>query len=77
MCQQEASVASITCSLIIIRSEEVGENHPQTLLTSCPAVASAELPATGGYSKNQNGKVFNIRSMEVSVDVARTVDENV
>jgi len=41
----EASVASITCSLIIVRSEEV-VSHPETLLTSFPAVVSAEETGT-------------------------------
>ena len=75
MCQQEASLASITCSLIIIRSEEV-VGDPETLLTSLPAVASAVPSVTEKYSKNPDG-VFTPRSMEVVVDVARAVDENV
>ena len=68
-------MASITCSLIIIRSEEV-VGDPETLLTSLPAVASAVPSVTEKYSKNPDG-VFTPRSMEVVVDVASTVDENV
>ena len=79
ICQQEASLASITCSLIIVRSEEVTDpSHPsQTLLTSFPAVVSAEPTATEKYSNHQDGKIIALRSTEVSVDVSRTVDGDV
>jgi hypothetical protein len=75
----EASLASITCSLIIVRSEEVTDpSHPsQTLLTSFPAVVSADPTATEKYSNHQDGKIIALRSTEVSVDVSRTVDGDV
>jgi len=72
----EASLASITCSLIIVRSEEAF-NQPQTFPTSVgsyPALPSA--PDIEKCSKNQDGKVFALRSMQVNiVDVSKTVDE--
>jgi hypothetical protein len=76
MCQQEASLASITCSLIIIRSEDA-INHPTlpTSVGSHPTMVSTEPPATPKFSKSQNGKVFAFSSMEVNVGVASSVDE--
>jgi len=71
----EASLASITCSLIIVRSE-AAIKAPQTLPMSTgsyPAVGSAE----GKYSRNQAGKVFDLHKMEVNVDVSRSIDEDV
>jgi len=66
----EASLASITCSLIIVRSEEAF-NQPQTLPTS---VSSADIEKG---SKNQDGKVFALGSMKINVDISKTADEDV
>jgi len=63
----EASLASITCSLIIIRCEKA-TNHPQTLPTavgSDPMTAPARPLAFGKYSETQDGSVYGLRSMEV------------
>jgi len=66
----EASLASITCSLIIVRSEEAF-NQPQTLPTS---MSSADIEKG---SKNQDGKVFALGSMKINVDISKTADEDV
>lgn len=77
MCQQEASLASITCSLIIIRTEDA-INHPTlpTSVSSHPTMVPTEPLATPKFSKSQDGKVFALSSIEVSVGVARPVDEH-
>jgi len=66
----EASLASITCSLIIVRSEEAF-NQPQTLPTS---VSSTDIEKG---SKNPDGKVFALGSMKINVDISKTADEDV
>lgn len=65
--QQEASIASITCSLIIVRSQKAID-RPWNL-TSCirvdvqnESVASEETSAKGEY--RNNGVVFALQSME-------------
>jgi len=66
----EASLASITCSLIIVRSEEA-INSPQTLpssVDSSPAVSSVNPREIGKYSKNREGKVFALHSMKVDLE---------
>jgi len=68
----EASIASITCSLIIVRCE-TSTKQSKTLPTSIGSVAPADPLVFGKYSSNQDGKVFPLRSMEV----ASTVDEEV
>jgi hypothetical protein len=75
--RQEASLASITCSLIIVRSESTGSQPLSTTIGSGPMKASPEPLAFGKYSENQNGKVFALRSMDVTTDGSRTVDEGV
>jgi len=74
----EASLASITCSLIIVRSEDA-VNQPQTLPTSVnsyPTFVPKE--QVGKYAKGQDGKVYSVQSMEVSIDVSKTeVSEDV
>ena len=74
-------MASITCSLIIVRSEEV-INHPQTLPTSTasdPTVPSAKPLIIGEYYKNKDGKIPALHSTEVNidVDVSKAEDEGV
>lgn len=77
----EASLASITCSLIIVRAEEVIK-HSQTLPTSdasYPAVPSPKPLVIGKYSIKEDGKIFALRSMGVNVDaeVSKAEDEGV
>lgn len=68
----EASIASITCSLIIIRCETITKRS-DTLPTSVGTVAPVEPLAFGKYGGNQDGKVLPLRS----IDVASNVDEDV
>jgi len=71
----EASLASITCSLIIVRAE-AAINPSQTLPTSVgsyPTVSASD----GKYSRHKEGKVFDLHKMEVNVDVSRSVNEDV
>jgi hypothetical protein len=78
-CQQEASVASITCSLIIVRVEKAS-NPSETLPTSLGSDATKAPPkplAFGKYSTKQEESIFTVRSMDMNVDVLRTVDEHV
>jgi len=72
----EATVASITCSLIIVRSEEA-INHPQTLPTSLGSYPSKDQLASGKEHRSQDGKVFAFGSMEGNVEVSRSSDEDV
>jgi hypothetical protein len=78
MLEQEASLASITYSLISVRSEEA-INHLQTCSMSIgnyPSIASAKLLPLRKCSDEEvidicslkvDVKVFDIRPMEVSV----------
>ena len=74
-------MASITCSLIIVRSEDVIK-YPETLPTSdasYPAVPSPKPLVIGKYPIKKDGKIFALRSMEVNVDadVSKVEDEGV
>ena len=72
-CPQEASLASITCSLIIVRSEDA-MNQPQTLPTSVnsyPTFAPKE--PVEKYAKGQDGMVYSLQLTGVIVDVSTTV----
>lgn len=74
ICQQEASVASITCSLIIVRSESAF-NRPPTTIGSDPGTMVAAAPtAIGMYSGSPSRKVFAIHSMGVNVGVKTELD---
>jgi hypothetical protein len=72
-------LASITSSLIIVRSEEA-INYPQTLPTSVatyPVVESGDQLGIGKESRNQDGKVIALGSMPEGVDSSRGSDEDV
>jgi hypothetical protein len=75
--QQEASVASITCSLIIVRTEKAS-HHPQSFSTSGGSdtmITPGKSLADSKYTGNQDGKpeVFALHSMEINVDVSKAV----
>jgi len=76
LCRQEASLASITCSLIIVRSEST-RSQPLSTTIGSGAMKAPEPLAFGKYSGNQDGKVFGLRSMEVTTDGSRTIEEAV
>jgi len=65
----EASLASITCSLIIIRCEKAN-NQPDTLPTavgSDPMKTPVRPLAFGKYSETRDGTVYSLRSMEATM----------
>jgi len=71
----EANVASITCSLIIIRSEDA-LNQPLTLPTSVGSQTVSSVDAEKGL-KNEDGKALMLGSMKVNVNISKTTDEGV
>jgi len=75
----EASVASITCSMIIVRSEKAF-GRPSTSVGSDPVTMVASGPmGSGKYQGSPDGKVtFNLQnSMGVSVNVKTELDGQV
>jgi len=71
----EASVASITCSMIIVRSEKAFK-RPPTSIGSDPVTIVA--PGSGKYQGTHDGKVsFNFKnSVGVSVNVVKTESDD-
>jgi len=67
----EASVASITCSMIIIRSEKAFHRPPTSIGSDPVTVVASSPPGSGKYQGAHDGKVtFNLQnSMGVNVNV--------
>jgi len=65
----EASIASITCSLILVRSQKTSQS-PMSVDSTVPR----EQLVFGKYSENQDGNASALRSVEVNVDVLQTVE---
>jgi len=75
----EASIASITCSLIIIRCEKVS-NSPKTLSTSNgsnPMKPPIKQLSFGKYSETKDSHVFTLHEMKGDSDVSTTANEEV
>jgi len=74
----EASIASITCSMIIVRSEKAIKGPETTQAASVSTNPSTVVPTeplgTGKYSGNKEGKVFSLPSMGVNVQVKTVSD---
>ena len=70
---QEAIIATITCSLIIIRSEDA-LNQPLTLPTSVGSHSTSSANTEKGL-KNQDGKVLALGSMKVNVNISTAVED--
>jgi len=70
----EASLASITCSLIIVRSESTGSQPLPTTISSDPTKTS---PEPLSFRENEDGKVSALRSMDGTTNCSRTIDRDV
>ena len=72
MRQQEASVASITCSLIIVRSEDAF-NHPTTNIGTVSTMVTTPPIGNTKYPRNKDGEVFHLNS-SMGTDVTEKPD---
>lgn len=71
-CMQEASIASITCSLIIVRSEKAAD-HSETLPTYLydnSAVVQVGPLASGEITKGPSERAQSLQALESSTRIS-------
>lgn len=73
---QGASIASITCGLLIVHSEQAA-NRPTRVDGDSLVVPADSLPKpNGNFPKGQNGVVVFRSVVVVNIDVSRPVDSD-